>query len=53
VTQRGLRDETSLGRSGEAQRGGHLDDVTHLLQFHPTMIACHANHEMDALDSSE
>lgn len=51
VAQRGLRDEATLGGSGEAPRRGHLDDVAHLLKLHLNMISRHEQHAQNALDS--
>ncbi len=41
VTQRRLRDEAPLGRSGEAQSVGDFHDIAKLLEFHASMMWVH------------
>src|SRR5690625_7755283 len=50
LAQRGLDHVTGLRGAGEAASVGHGEDVPHLMELHPIIIAddrCHRNHVLD------
>ena len=52
MAEGGLCDEAPFGRSSEARRGCHFDDVLQLLEVHTSMISLHGRGDNHALDSS-